>query len=179
MVSIRALRPGDDLSTFSSGNLDIDRFIRSYAARNQFTEYLGTTYLALGEGADGGILGFVTLASGSVMAREVPALGSRRPKLPAHPLPALRLARLGVRQDQQGRGIGRLLVRYAFLRVLDLARLAGCTGVLVDAKPAAVDFHRKLGFEPCPAESGGLLDHPRSVPMFITIGLLQAVTKNL
>src|SRR5260221_14429060 len=102
MVSIRALRPEDDRSGFHSGNDDLDRFFHRYAALNQFAEHIGVTYVAVDE-ADR-ILGYGTIAGGSLVADSFPS--TRRRRLPRYSLPILRLARFGVAKQAHKKGSG-------------------------------------------------------------------------
>ncbi|MBW3534109.1 MAG: GNAT family N-acetyltransferase, partial [Gemmatimonadetes bacterium] len=57
--------------------------------------------------------------------------------------------------------------------VLALARQMagdiGCVGVVVDAKPEAVAFYEKLGFETLEVEAGHLGERPEPIPMFIEL----------
>src|SRR5262244_3674674 len=99
-MEIRALRPSDDRSQFASGDADLDRFFRSYAGQNQFRHHIGTTYVAVDEGR---LLGYATVAPGHIEIDRLPASVAR--KLPAYPLPVLRLARLAVDVSVQGGGI--------------------------------------------------------------------------
>ena len=69
MVSIRALREEDDTSSFDSGNDHLDRFFRRHAAKNQFFEYIGTTYVAI-EAKE--ILGYAGASSSRRQSRASP-----------------------------------------------------------------------------------------------------------
>jgi predicted N-acetyltransferase YhbS len=170
MVSIRALRSDDNREGFRSGNDDLDRFFRRYAASNQFVEHIGATYLAVDDG--GKILGFVTLAGATISADAFPSTRKRR--LPGYPLSALRLARLAVSIDAQRKGIGTLLVRYVFAHALEMAARIGCIGVLVDAKPGAINFYERLGFEPQTSVEGQVAARPEPTPMFLHISTIRA-----
>ena len=170
MVSIRALRPEDDRSGFHSGNEDLDRFFRKYAGANQFVEHIGSTYLALD--ACGRILGFATVAATSLRADTFPSTKAR--KLPAYPLPALRLARLAVSKDARKKGIGTLLLRYAFTLAMELATKVGCVGVIVDAKPESIGFYEKLGFERTDVLEGQTTSRPEPQAMFLPIATIRA-----
>ena len=108
-IEIRLLRPGDDRSTFESGNTDLDRFFRQYAGQNQFRHHIGVTYVALD---DDRIAGFATVAAGMIEIEDLPK--SRKKKLPRYPLPVLRPARLAVDRSSQGSGVGKLLLRAVF-----------------------------------------------------------------
>lgn len=65
-----------------------------------------------------------------------------RRRLPAYPLPILRLARFGVDRRAQGLGAGRALLRHVLALALDPRDSFGCIGVVTDAKPEAVAFYR-------------------------------------
>lgn len=69
-------------------------------------------------------------------------------------LPILRLARLAVEKRFQGQGIGRLLFRAMLEIALEMRDRIGCTGVVVNAKPQAVDFFTGIGFRPMQLISG-------------------------
>jgi GNAT superfamily N-acetyltransferase len=173
MVSIRILRPEDNRHAFQSGNEDLDRFFHRFAASNQFVEHIGSTYVAVGD--QDKILGFATLAGATIQAEAFASTRKRR--LPRYPLSALRLARLAVSIDARKQGIGSLLVKYAFAQALEMAARIGCVGMLVDAKPEAVAFYRKLGFEQQDAPEGTISAHPEPIPMFLPIGTIKAAIK--
>jgi GNAT superfamily N-acetyltransferase len=94
---------------------------------------------------------------------------SERRRLPAFPLPVLRLARLAVASEVQGQGVGRLLLRTVFTLAWRMSEELGCVGVLVDAKPPAVGFYASLGFQELHHTRGALGDRPEPVPMFIAL----------
>jgi GNAT superfamily N-acetyltransferase len=166
-VLVRQLEPSDDRSTFRSGNIDLDRFFQRYAGQNQFRHHIGTTWVAV-RGAD--ILGFATVSAGHLEVGVLPA--DARRKLPAYPLPVLRLARLAVASEAQGQGIGRLLLRAVFTLAWRMADDFGCVGVVVDAKPDAVAFYGALGFRGLAHRQGALGDRPEPTPMFLELAAI-------
>ena len=168
-IRIRRLEPRNDRSEFHSGNIDLDRFFQRYAGQNQFRHHIGTTYVAVQ--ADR-IVGFVTVSGGEMVAEKL-AKNLRR-RLPAYPLPILRLARLAVDERFQGHGIGRLLLRAMLEIALEIRDRVGCTGVVVDAKPDAVTFYSSLGFAPIGLIRGALGDRPEPVAMFLPIAQVAA-----
>ena len=171
-VRVRRLESRDDRSGFRSGNIELDRFFQRYAGQNQFRHHIGTTYVAV-QGKH--IAGFVTVSSGEMVAEKL-AKNLRR-RLPAYPLPVLRLARLAVDERFQGHGVGRLLLRAMLELALEMRDRIGCIGVVVDAKPDAVAFYSSLGFEPIELVSGALGDRPEPVAMFLPIGKIAAAVK--
>jgi len=140
-MEIRLLLPGDDRSAFRSGDDALDRFFRQYAGQNQFRHRVGVTYVALVEER---IVGFATVAPAVLEARGIPAALARR--LPAYPLPVLRLARLATEATMRSRGVGLALLRYVLQLAVSQSEAVGCVGVIVDAKPDAIAFYRRYGF---------------------------------
>jgi GNAT superfamily N-acetyltransferase len=164
-LEIRRLRPEDDRSAFSCGQPDLDRFFHHYAGQNQFRLHLAVTYVAAVEDR---LVGFATVSVASLERRTLPSARMRR-RLPGYPLPVLRLARLAVDRRAQGLGVGRALLRH----VLDLALAQrdslGCIGVVTDAKPDAVAFYRRYGFEPLAGVREGAL-HGETTTLFLALG---------
>ena len=171
-VRVRRLEPRDDRTEFRSGNIDLDRFFQRYAGQNQFRHHIGTTYVAV---QGDRIVGFVTVSSGEMVAEKL-AKNLRR-RLPAYPLPILRLARLAVDERFQGHGIGKLLLRAMLEIALEMRDRVGCIGVVVDAKSDAVAFYSSLGFKPMDLISGALGDRPEPVAMFLPIGQIAIAIK--
>lgn len=169
-VEVRALAPGDDRSTLSSGDPDLDRFFARYAGQNQFRHHIGVTYIAVDDDA---ILGFVTVSGSHIETAKLSE--AKRHRLPHYPLPVLRLARLAVDLRAQGRGVGDLLLRFVFELALAMAERIGCIGVVVDAKPDAIAFYEKYGFEEMEVVQGELGDRPQPRPMFLPLGAIPKV----
>ena len=109
-VVVRPLEPSDDRPAFRSGNIDLDRFFQCYAGQNQFRHHIGTTWVAVVEGRS---VGFATVSAAHLEVGELP--DALRRKLPAYPLPVLRLARLAVAEEAKGPGVGRVLLRAVFV----------------------------------------------------------------
>ena len=162
MIEIRTLREGDDRAQFQSGDTDLDRFFQKFAGQNQFRHYVGVTYVAV---EDRRVLGFATVAPGHVEIDGLPSAARR--KLPRYPLPVLRLARLAVDRSARGEGLGKQLLRFVLDLALRMANDYGCVGVIVDAKPDAVDFYVKYGFIPVEAIEGHADARPQQTPMFL------------
>jgi GNAT superfamily N-acetyltransferase len=167
MASIRKLEPTDDVSGFRSGTDALDRFLHRFAGVNQFALHTSVTYLAIEAGE---IAGYVTLAGADGMAADFDAL---RRKMPRYPLPMLRIARLAVAKAWQRKGIGNQLVRHAFGIALKMAAESGGVGVVVDPKPDAVEFYRRLGFEPRRLEEGTVIDPTEPPPMFLGMDVIR------
>jgi len=168
-VRVRLLHIDDERSRFHSGDIELDRFFRRYAGQNQFRHHVGSTYVATNGDANAG---FATVSMAELTTEKLTKKLRRR--LPAYPLPVLRLARLAVDQRWQGHGVGRLLLRSVLELALEMRDRVGCTGVIVDAKADAVGFYVSLGFEEIDLASGGLGDRPAPEVMFLPIGKIAA-----
>lgn len=168
---IRRLTSEDDRSAFSCGDVDLDRFFQRYAALNQFEHHIGVTYVATIEQE---ILAFVTVAPSEIVLQALPP--PRKAGLPKHPIPVLRLARLGVAVHRQGKGLGLAMLRFTFQLALRMSDDLGCAGVIVDAKPRAVSFYERYGFVPLQALAGTLGDRPQPLPMFLELGAIAAAS---
>lgn len=165
---IRPLRKSDNRENFNSGHTDLDLFFARYAGQNQFRHHIGVTYVATNDSV---ILGFITLAMGSIETQSVPKI-----KIPGnYPLPVLRLGRMAVDRNYQGLGIGKQLLRYALLLALQQKSIMGCVGVVVDIKAEAVVFYEKFGFQVIeqPLE-GGVRGNPPPRPMFLPMQSISA-----
>lgn len=168
-LEIRLLRREDDRSSFSCGEVVLDRFFQHYAGQNQFKLHLAVTWVAA-RGPD--LLGFATVAGGSLERRTMPDTAFRR-RLPDYPLPVLRLARLGVDRRAHGMGVGTALTRHVLRLALSQRDRVGCVGVVTDAKPDAVSFYEGLGFTRLEGVREGAL-HGDPTPMFLPIATIAA-----
>jgi GNAT superfamily N-acetyltransferase len=168
IFTVRRLEPDDGRRKFRSGNIDLDRFFLRYAGQNQFRHHIGTTYVAVDE--HGEIVGFATIAAAELTTARLSE--RERKRLPAYPVPVLRLARLAVDQRVKGQGVAQVLLNAVFALAHKMAADMGCVGVVVDAKPEAVGFYRKLGFIALDATAGQLGDRPQTLPMFLELGAI-------
>lgn len=139
-----------DRAGFDSGKKPLDDFFRTFVGQYE-RRNIGRTYIA-GRANDRRVLGYYTLAPGSVEFRIVPAALSKG--LPRHSVPTILLARPAVDRSLQGRGLGRALRTDALARRVEMAGRIGVHAVEVDAVDhEASAFYSKYGFVP-------LLDDP-------------------
>ena len=168
-MEIRALRKEDDRSSFQSGAPELDRFFRQFAGQNQFKHHIGVTYVGVDRDR---ILGFATIAPAHVEIDDLPI--PARKKLPRYPLPVVRLARLAVDESAQRQGVGAQLLRFVLTLAVRLERDYGCIGVIVDAKPEAIDFYSKYGFMAVDAVEGQSDARPQPAAMFLAMSAIKA-----
>lgn len=94
------------------------------------------------------VVGYYSLAPGSVTRREATARAS---KAAPEPIPIVLLARLAIDRTEQGQGLGSALLKDALQRAYAGAEIIGGRAVLVHAIDSeAAAFYRKYGFESCP-----------------------------
>lgn len=134
-----------DLSAFDCGSSPLNEYLRKYALLNQQNR-AARTYIST-RGAR--VVGFYTLAAGSVDREEAPPRISKG--LSRHPIPIILLARLAVDRGEQSKGLGGSLLKDALIRRTHVGDLIGCRAVFVHAKDEKAEaFYRKYGFEPSP-----------------------------
>ncbi|MBL8600363.1 MAG: GNAT family N-acetyltransferase [Myxococcales bacterium] len=154
---VRRLRASDLTKAFRCGHHGLDNFLRRHALTNQ-SRGLSATWVCV-VGLE--VAGFVTVAATSVKPTEIEPHAL---DLPPYPAPALLLARMGTALKYQKQGVGDLLLRAVYETACVQAKHVGCVGVLVDAKPGAVNFYARKHFsvvqEPADAESATVMFRP-------------------
>ena len=88
----------------------------------------------------------------------------------------MRLARLAVDQRAQGLGVGSALLRHVLALALEQRESLGCVGVVTDAKPEALAFYTRYGFEPLEGVREGAL-HGGPVPLFLPLSAVAQARK--
>lgn len=170
-IVVRPLRANDKRNGFCRGDSELDGFFQRFAGQNQFRHYIGVTYVAETQGV---LAGFVTVSAGEITTEKLANI--LRKKLPAYPLPILRIARLAVDQRFQGLGIGKLLLKTMLQLALEQRDRMGCVGVVADAKPHAVAFYASLGFENI--SNSKLSGSSPLCPMFLPLSVVERSVKN-
>jgi predicted N-acetyltransferase YhbS len=141
------IEPHHDHSAFDCGAPALNEYLKKFALTNQRNQ-AARTYVAR---RDDVIVGYYTLAAGSVRSDTAPARVKKG--LAKHPIPVILLARLAVDRNEQGMGVGAGLLKDALLRSVQAAEIIGCRAVLVHAKDqVAMSFYKRFGFEPSPVD---------------------------
>jgi predicted N-acetyltransferase YhbS len=124
----------------------LNEFLRKYALLNHQNRS-ARTYVASRE--LNRVVGYYTLANGSVSRDEVPARVGQG--LGKYPVPITLLARLAVDLSEKGRSVGRGLLKDAVLRAYQASELVGSRAIVTHAKDeSASTFYRKFQFSPSP-----------------------------
>lgn len=143
-----------DRAGFACGVPSLDAYLRQQAGQHQ-RDGIATTHVLADDSAPARILGYCSLAAAQLNLGDLQA--PDRQRLPAYPVPAVRIARLAVSADMQGHGHGRLLVGHAANCACALRETLGVRVLLVDAlNEKAAGFYRAYGFRVAMADSHAL-----------------------
>jgi GNAT superfamily N-acetyltransferase len=149
---IEKLSRHHDLSSLQCGKPSLDDWLLRFALANQQSDSTRTYVLHRG----GELLGYYSLSAGSVIHEEAPARIAKG--LAKHPIGVILLARLAVKQTQQRKGIGKILLSDALGRAEMAAEIIDARAVLVHAlDDEAVLFYGRFGFVPSPLEPKQLM----------------------
>jgi len=140
----RPLDGGHDRAVFDCGVPALNLYLRNYALQNQ-KRGIVRNYVTT-QRDDKTVVAYYSLVYASLDRQLLP------PKLVKglgkYDIPIMLLARLAVDHREQGKGLGKALLKDAILRTMQAAEIAGLKLLLVHAKDeAAADFYRKHGFE--------------------------------
>jgi GNAT superfamily N-acetyltransferase len=136
---------GHDRSVFYCGVSALNLYLRNYALQNQkrgiVRNYVTTQ-------ADSKIVvGYYSLVYAALEQKLLPPQLVKG--LGKYDIPVMLLARLAIDRREQGRGLGKALLKDAILRTMQAAEIAGLKLLLVHAKDeVGADFYHKHGFEP-------------------------------
>ncbi|PKO54372.1 MAG: N-acetyltransferase [Betaproteobacteria bacterium HGW-Betaproteobacteria-2] len=145
-----------DRKAFDCGNEDLNRWFKQ-VARQHKDRGVSSTFVAVADNASIEVLGYYAITVAELVNVDLPAQYQKR--LPAR-VPVFRLGRLAVSVRHQGQRVGEALLFDAIDRITRISQEVGGIGIVVNAKPAAVDFYKQYGFEQMP-------DHPLN--LFLTI----------
>lgn len=135
-----------DQLAFDCGVPALDDYIQRLAEQHR-RRWVCSVYVLVDSARPEFILGYYTLSAAEVDVERLPA--TERKRMPRSPVPCFRMGRLACRSDQQGRGLGKLLVACAVDRCLKARQQVAAYALLVDAKDDAVKaFCVRYGFKP-------------------------------
>lgn len=142
-LSIEPLGAKHRREDFDCGEDSLNRYLRQYASQHQ-KKNIGRVYVVV-EKDDHRVLGYYTLANGSVEFQSVPQTKG----LPReYPIPVILLARLAVDRTTQGQGLGAVLLYDALKRAAEASEVSAAYAVIVDAiDEQAKKFYLHYDFE--------------------------------
>lgn len=136
-----------DPGPFDCGDAELNRFLKRFALASQQAGS-AQTYVVCRANA---IVGYYSLTVGSAAHQDAPGRITRG--LARHPVPMMILARLAVDTREQGRGLGKTLLKDALLRAIHAADIAGIRALFVHAKDdKAKAFYEHFDFVPSPVD---------------------------
>jgi len=139
------------IESFSCGVPVLDEWLKRHALKNEVSGASRTFVIC----QDKQVVGYYTLATGSVEHRDAP--GKIRRNMP-DPIPVMVLGRLAIDQQWQQAGLGRNLLKDALLRSLSVSKQAGIRALLVHAlSKDAKRFYSGSGFIESPLDSMTLM----------------------
>jgi ribosomal protein S18 acetylase RimI-like enzyme len=131
-----------DRSAFHCGEEALDRYFQTQVTQD-IRRRITNCFVVI-EAITARVAAYYTLSAASVTLTELPSAVTKR--LPRYPtLPAVRIGRLAVNKEFQGRGLGAAMLMNAVHRTMQDA--AAAFTLLVDAKnDGAVAFYKRQGF---------------------------------
>jgi predicted N-acetyltransferase YhbS len=144
-VLLERLEAHHDVTTFNSGNEDLDTWLQRHALAAQRVDS-ARTFVATRSGR---VIGYFSLTMGSALRAEAPAKLVRG--MPAYPVGMVLLARLAVDQSQQGKSLGAMLLAEVLRKAVAAGEVAAARLIVVDAvDEGAAAFYQRYGFERTP-----------------------------
>jgi len=118
-ISIEQLSAGHEREGFDCGEESLNRYLLQYASQHQ-KKNIGRVYVATAQN-DSRVLGYYTLANGSVTFQSAP----RSKRLPReYPIPVILPGRLAIERSMPGKGLGATLIYDALKRAARSPRSA-------------------------------------------------------
>ena len=145
MLLVEQLQPRrHDRAAFACGEPVLDAYLQQKAVQHH-RDGISTTHVLVDAGEPSRILGYYTLSAAQLLLTDLQETDRRR--MPAYPVPAIRMGRLAVAAHAHGNGHGGHLVAHAVARALALREQLGVRVVIVDAlHEKAAGFYRAYGF---------------------------------
>jgi len=146
-MQVSLLTGNHERQGFDCGRRELNDWLRQVARQHQ-GKVLSKTFVATAEEMPDRICGYYALTLAELENRHLPR--AWRKKLPRR-IPGVRLGRLAVDRQYQGKGLGKLLLVDALGRARRIYREAGGIGLFVDAidEQAAV-YYQRFGFAASP-----------------------------
>ena len=120
-----------DREGFDCGVPALNEYLQRYAEQHR-RKGISAAYVLVDSAAVSTVFGYFTLSAAEVDVAQL--ADADRKRLPRYPVPCFRMGRLACRIDQQGRGLGKLLVSCAVDRCLKAREQVAAYALIVDAK---------------------------------------------
>ncbi|NDP40452.1 MAG: GNAT family N-acetyltransferase [Rhodoferax sp.] len=153
---VLSLSQWHDRNGFDCGDAQLNGWFTQVAMQHK-EKGVSSTFVVATNGDSAQVLGYYAISMAELVNTDL--LAQHRKRLPTK-VPVFRLGRLATDKGQQGKGIGAFMLFDAIDRVTRIASEVGGIGLVVNAKPPAVEFYKRYGFEQ-------MADHPLN--LFLSI----------
>lgn len=152
MLVVEQLKPKrHDRDGLACGEPTLDAYLHRQAAQHH-RDGISTTHVLVDDAEPARILGYYSLSAAQLLLTNLQEADRKR--LPAYPVPAVRMGRLAVAASEQGKGHGDYLLAHAVVRSMALREQLGVYVLLVDTlHEKAARFYRAYGFREAAAGS--------------------------
>jgi GNAT superfamily N-acetyltransferase len=143
---VEPLARNHDVNSFDCGDhASLSNWLKLFAWTNQQNE-TSRTYVIHRANR---VVAYYSIATGSTRREDAPARVAKG--LANHPVPVIVLTRLAVDRTEQGKGLGKAILKDALVRIAAAADIVGARAALVHAIDAqAAAFYRNFDFVHCP-----------------------------
>lgn len=139
-----------DRSGFDCGDTQLNGWLAQVAKQHK-EKGVSSTFVVAASETSTEVMGFYAINMAELINADLPE--KYRKRLPSK-VPVFRLGRLATSNSYQRKGIGEFMLFDVIDRISRIATEVGGVGLVVDAKPTAVDFYKRYGFDP-------MGDHPQ------------------
>lgn len=151
-MKVLPLNERHDRKNFDCGNDALNVWL-SQTARQHKDKGISSTFVAVATETSSAILGYDSVSLAELVNVSLPPQYAKR--MPSR-VPVFRLGRLATAIHQQGKRIGEFMLFDAIDRANRIADEIGGIGLVVNAKPSAVEFYERYGFDV-------MADHPQNL----------------
>lgn len=163
-----------DRTSFDCGELELNTFIRTQAAKHMKAGLSRTMVLPAKiplPNQKFPISAFYTVTPGAIRRDILPAKLAK--KLPRYPVPVFLLAQLGVHKEFHGRGLGKVTLIKALEYLREVNSYMPAYAIIVDClTDSAQSFYAKYGFEI-------LCEHNGRIRMFLPMKTINQLFKKI
>lgn len=143
-----------DCAGFDCGVAALNDYLVKFATQHRRCG-ISQTYVLVDPSTRSVVLGYYALSAAQIDVAQLS--DADRKRLPRYPIPCFRMGRLACRKDQQGKGLGRLLLGCVVERCIKAREEIASYALIVDAKDSmAKTFYEHYGFIPCVDQPGTL-----------------------
>ena len=152
-LKIEVLSKTHDRTDFDCGNRELNHYLQKIA-RQHITKGISKTFVLINTANPTKIIAYMSLVVCEIYATNIPHRW--KDKFP-NKIPAAKLARLAVSENEQRKGYGELLVVDAMQKTLSVSNSIGIAGLFVDAKhEQAKAYYSQFGFLSLPNQLDNL-----------------------